>query len=141
MNDMVEAIAKAIATMEGYFISQDDAAKRRISWPTRAQINNNPGNLRAWGKNPTNAGYALFGTAEHGWNALRRQVRLLIDRNLTLLEFFGGKPGVYPGYAPSADKNNPQKYAEFVSKQTSIPIDQPLKEHEKEWLSKRGPVV
>lgn len=112
---LVDLIARAIATMEGFYIPG-----------SIAQRNNNPGNLRSWGSNPIVNGYAKFPTAEAGWAALRRQVELNINRGLTLEEFFAGKPGVYGGYAPSADSNDPDGYARYVAQQTGIPLGTPI---------------
>jgi hypothetical protein len=109
---LIDAIAAAIARMEGFF------KPRSI-----AQRNHNPGNLRSWGTRPTVGGYAQFDTDEDGWKALRRQVSRNIGRNLTMYEFFGGKPGVYPGYAPAADSNHPREYAEFVARQVGCQPD------------------
>jgi len=112
---LIDSLAQSIATMEGYFKPN-----------TLAQRNNNPGNLRNWGSNPVQNGYAVFPTAEAGWAALRRQIELNIGRGLTLDEFFGGKLGVYSGYAPSADSNNPAHYAQFVAGRAGIPANQPI---------------
>ena len=90
--------------------------------------NNNPGNLRSWGSLPTSRGFAVFPTCDAGWQALRQQVQRNVDRGLTLEEFFGGKPGVYPGYAPAADRNQPDIYAANVSTWTGIPLGVPLDE-------------
>ena len=109
---LIDAIAAAIARMEGYYVSQ-----------SISQRNRNPGNLRSWGTLPTVGGYAKFDTDAAGWAALKRQVSRNIGRNLTLYEFFGGKPGVYPGYAPAADSNHPREYAEFVSRQVGCAPD------------------
>lgn len=113
--DLVTLIAEAIATMEGWYIPG-----------SRARRNNNPGNLRSWGSNPIEGGYAQFPSADAGWAALRRQVQLNINRGLTLEEFFGGKTGVYGGYAPSADRNDPDGYARFVAQKTGIPLGTPI---------------
>lgn len=116
---LVQAFAEAIATMEGFY----------ARGATRAKVNNNPGNLRSWGNMPLAAGYASFPTADDGWNALRQQVQKnLFVRKLTIGEFFAGKQGVYPGYAPSADKNNPGHYANFVCGflNPRFPDDQPF---------------
>ena len=94
----IEAIAIIIAFEEGYF--------NEGTIPNR---NNNPGDLRSWGNNPVVEGFAKFPTAMDGWQALMEQVRLNIERGLTLREFFRGKEGVYPGY----DKTNP-RYAFIV---------------------------
>ncbi|MFN3324296.1 MAG: hypothetical protein ACK5AZ_12425 [Bryobacteraceae bacterium] len=115
MNPLVDAIAHAIATMEGFYVPG-----------SLAQRNNNPGNLRNWGSLPTNSGYAVFPTVEQGWAALKRQVKLNIGRGLNLYEFFGGKPGTYAGYAPAADNNRPNQYAEFVAGRVGIDPTEPL---------------
>ena len=116
-NELIDSIATAIARMEGFFKPNSLAAR-----------NNNPGNLRSWGKNPIVAGYAKFPTEFAGWLALRRQIYKNIERGLTLYEFFGGKKSetgkvIYPGYAPAADNNYPRHYAEFVSAKTGCPPD------------------
>lgn len=104
MSDFVGRLAQAIARFEGYFISG-----------SIAQRNNNPGNLRSWGSLPVRDGYAVFPTAQAGWDALQSQIEMNISRGLNLYEFFGGKPGVYAGYAPSADRNDPMNYADTVA--------------------------
>ena len=112
---LVERIAIAISEMEGF------------NKPgSRAQRQNNPGNLRSWGKTPIVDGFANFPTAAEGWSALRRQIWRNVDRGLTLYEFFGGKPNVYAGYAPDADGNRSRHYAEFVAKRAGIPVNVPL---------------
>jgi hypothetical protein len=113
--NLVDLIAKAIATMEGFFKAGSLAAR-----------NNNPGNLRSWGANPIVNGYAQFKSAEEGWAALKAQVQKNINRGLTLTEFFAGKPGVYAGYAPSADKNDPANYARFVAGRVGVDVSTPL---------------
>jgi hypothetical protein len=103
----VDSIAQAIAQMEGY-----------NSAGTLAQRNNNPGNLRAGpGQTGTSGGFAVFPDPSTGWAALDSQVQTNINRGLTLQQFFAGGNG-YPGYAPSADANNPTAYAAFVAAQT-----------------------
>lgn len=110
MSSIVEDLAAAIARQEG----------------TGCGANNNPGNLRSWGTLPVSRGFAVFPTCEAGWEALRHQVQRNLDRGLTLEEFFGGKPGVYPGYAPAADNNQPSIYARNVSNWTGLPLGVPL---------------
>jgi hypothetical protein len=85
--------------------------------------NNNPGNLRA-GPGATGVdsrGIAIFPDMATGEAALQHQVDLNIGRGLTLDEFFGGKAGVYAGYAPAADSNNPSAYASTVAGWLGIP--------------------
>lgn len=90
--------------------------------------NNNPGNLRAGpGQIGTDAnGFAIFPDLATGRAALDHQIQLNIDRGLSLEEFFGGKPGVYAGYAPAADKNNPGLYADTVAGWLDIDPTVPL---------------
>ena len=113
--NLIDSIAQAIATMEGFFRPG-----------TIAQRQNNPGNLRTWGTRPVVNGYAVFESPEAGWAALRRQVELNINRGLSLQEFFGGKPGVYGGYAPAADSNDPHHYANFVAGRVGVDSTTPL---------------
>lgn len=101
---LVEDLAQAIARYEGFYDPQNIAAR-----------NHNPGNLRSWGNYPVVNGYVQFPDDATGWAALRRQVSLNVGRGLNLYEFFGGKPGVYSGYSPAADRNNPTKYADTVA--------------------------
>jgi hypothetical protein len=114
---LTDSISQAIATQEGFYKPG-----------SIAQRQNNPGNLRTWGSQPIANGYAVFETPAAGWAALNRQVDLNISRGLSLYEFFGGKPGVYAGYAPSADGNRPREYALFVASRIgldpSIPLNQ-----------------
>lgn len=110
-------IALWIAFFEGYWQPGSKAAR-----------NNNPGNLRSWGSRPIVDGFAFFDTPADGFLALIKQVDKNISRNLTVREFFAGKPGVYPGYAPEADNNDPDNYASFISSRTGIPVDsKPIK--------------
>jgi hypothetical protein len=113
--ELVAKISIAVSEMEGF--------NKKGS---RAQRNNNPGNLRRWGKTPVVDGFANFPTLAEGWAALRRQVAKNVGRGLTLYEFFGGKPGFYPGYAPDADGNHSRNYAEYVAKRVQILADVPL---------------
>jgi len=93
-----------------------------------AMRNNNPGNLRSWGNYPVVNGYVQFPDMATGRAALEAQVQKNISRGLTLYEFFGGKPGVYGGYAPAADANRPQTYAQTVAGWLGISPDVPLTE-------------
>jgi hypothetical protein len=112
---LTDSISQAIATMEGWYKAG-----------SIAQRNNNPGNLRSWGSFPIVDGYARFPTPDAGWAALRQQIDLNISRGLTLYEFFAGKPGVYGGYSPSADKNDPGGYAVYVASRVGIDPSIPL---------------
>jgi hypothetical protein len=89
---------------------------------------NNPGALRSGTGmiGVSSTGIAIFPDLATGEAALERQVQLNIDRGLTLDEFFGGKPGVYAGYAPAADSNRPYQYAANVAGWTGLPENVPL---------------
>lgn len=106
--------AWAIAEFEGFFIPD-----------SISQRNNNPGNLRPIG---SSTGFQQFETPELGWERLLHQIRLNVKRGLTMTEFFLGKPGVYPGYAPLGD-NDPEvmkNYIQFVKDRTGITDTFPL---------------
>ncbi len=113
----VGALGQAIARFEGFFQSGSVAAR-----------NHNPGNLRAGtGQVGTDAsGYAIFADDAAGFAALDHQIDLNVARGLSLDEFFAGKPGVYAGYAPSADANNPTQYAATVAGWMGIDPTVPL---------------
>jgi len=114
---LVTDMAQSIAQFEGFTSGASSIAVR----------NNNPGNLRAGvGQTGTSGGYAVFPDLATGWAALDNQIQLNINKGLTLEEFFAGKPGVYPGYAPQADSNNPNQYAAFVASQLGIDPNTPL---------------
>lgn len=103
--DPIESIARAIAQFEGFY-----------NPGSRAQRNNNPGNLRYAGQpgaiGADSAGYAIFPTAEAGWQALRRQIQLDASRGLTLEQFIRK-------YAPPSE-NPTDAYLRFVSQRTGL---------------------
>jgi hypothetical protein len=101
---LVDSLAQGIARFEGFYTAG-----------SLAQRNHNPGNLRSWGTNPVSGGYAVFPDDAAGWDALKRQIQININRGLNLYEFFAGKGGVYSGYAPSTDNNQPIHYAQTVA--------------------------
>lgn len=123
------SIAFGIATFEGFYNKRPSLAKR----------NNNPGNIRRWGRRAVyigdrratpeemakGKGYVRFPRLADGWDALYKQITINIERGLTLREFFGGKPGVYGGYAPAADANKPDRYARFVAAEVAKFVEPP----------------
>lgn len=110
--DFVSRFAEAIATFEGFY-KPGSLAKR----------NRNPGNIRSWGQLPQHRGFVIFPSEDAGFEALQAQIRKNIKRGLTVNEFFGGKPRVYPGYAPDSDGNHSKRYAAFVAKRLGISPD------------------
>jgi hypothetical protein len=114
---LVASLASAIGRFEGFLVPG-----------SVAQRNNNPGNLRSGpGQTGTDAnGYAIFPDVATGQAALQNQIQLNIDRGLSLQQFFAGEPGVYAGYAPASDKNNPTQYANTVAGWLGIDPSVPL---------------
>lgn len=146
--ELIEGIAQAIAEKEGFYLSEAQASMRRIRYPSRAQRNANPGNVRTWrdarGKRyPTDGGYVDFvawasarypgisdellsqKAIEEGWRVLRVLVGQYIDGRYT-----EGKPPslieMFRVYAPGADGNDPEVYARFVAGKLGVDAHQPL---------------
>lgn len=117
------AVVDAIAEMEGYTSGKSTIARQ----------NNNPGNIRYWGPSyAMRSGYTVFPTLAEGWAALNK----LVD------DYIDGPDGIYASrfpsyptlrqmfrvYAPAKDgANKPDKYAQFVSQQTGVPVDSPVR--------------
>lgn len=118
MSDFTASLAAAIQRFEGW-------KPGSVSYR-----NNNPGILRAGqGQIGTDAGgYAIFPDYQTGFNALEHQIDLNVSRGLSLDEFFGGKPGIYAGYAPSGDSNDPGKYSQVVAGWLGIDPNTPLRD-------------
>lgn len=94
---------------------------------TLASRNNNPLNIRYnqtnnWlGKGEDNgSGFESFDTPEHGLRAGIKLMRNHISNGNDTLSSLISK------WAPSGDNNDPVQYAQFVSKQTGIPINAKL---------------
>lgn len=124
---LIQALATAISRHEGFTVTQEQARSRGIKWPTRAQQNCNPGNIRRWSRNgvayPQTAGYVDFAAwaggdrvkgLNEGWRILRVLVGQYVDGKYhkgispTLAQMFAV-------YAPSADSNDPDAYARGVA--------------------------
>lgn len=138
--ELIRVIADSIAHHEGYYITAQQAQKRGLRWPTRAQRNNNPGNLRRWSKfdaydsaDPKNR-YVIFPSEEAGWAALHQ----LCDQYLNG-KYTGGKPPSlsqwFKVYAPAEDSNDPTSYAAGVAKALTaagvknVSVDRPVVEY------------
>jgi len=146
--ELIDRLARAIAEMEGFFVSEPQARARKIRYPTLAQINANPGNLRQWRDSrglpyPTSNGYVDFvawaserfpgvsreelsrRALEEGWRVLRVLIGQYLDGRYTQ-----GRPPtceeMFRAYAPSSDGNHPANYARFVAGRLGVRPDQPL---------------
>jgi hypothetical protein len=146
--ELLDKLARAIAENEGFFVTEAQAKARKMRFPTRAQINANPGNLRTWrdakGRPyPTSGGYVDFvawaserfpGAAreemshralQEGWRILRVLAGQYIDGRYT-----GGKPPtveeMFRTYAPASDGNDPAGYARFVARRLGVQPGQRL---------------
>ena len=146
--ELIQSIAQAIAEKEGFYLSETQARKRRMRYPSRAQRNANPGNVRSWrdarGKRyPIDGGYVDFiawasvrypgltGEAlnqkalEEGWRVLRVLVGQYIDGRYTE----GSPPSLiemFRVYAPGTDGNDPEGYARFVAAKLGVDAHQRL---------------
>lgn len=146
--ELIQKLARAIAEKEGFFVTEAQAKARKIPYPTRAQRNANPGNIRAWRDAkrrpyPISGGYVDFvawaserfpgvsreemsrRALEEGWRILRVLVGQYLDGRYT-----GGEPPrieeMFRVYAPAADGNDPAGYARFVAAKLGVRPDQRL---------------
>jgi len=144
--ELVDRLARAMAEREGFYVTEEQAKARGIPWPTLAQRNANPGNIRRWadarGKPyPTSKGYVDFvawaserfpgasreelsrRALEEGWRVLRALIGQYLDGRYT-----NGQPPTFDEmfrvYAPSADNNDPAGYARFVAAKLGARPDQ-----------------
>ncbi len=108
-SDLVDQLAEAIAAVEA-------GSKKN----PRSVRNNNPGNLRTWGDYPVDEGYVKFPDWATGMAALKHQIEKNIARGLTLGEFFAGKEGVYGGFAPKGDNNDPAAYLDTIVRKLGL---------------------
>jgi hypothetical protein len=146
--ELILKLARAIAEKEGFFVTETQTKARKIPYPTRAQRNANPGNIRAWRDAkrrpyPTSGGYVDFvawaaerfpgasreetsrRALEEGWRILRVLVGHYLDGRYT-----GGQPPtieeMFRVYAPAADGNDAAGYARFVAAKLGVRPDQRL---------------
>jgi len=146
--ELIERITQAIAEKEGFYLTEAQAKRRRIRYPSRSQRNANPGNVRAWrdarGKRyPVDGGYVDFvawasarytglvgnvlsqKAIEEGWRVLRVLVGQYIDGRYT-----EGRPPslieMFRVYAPGTDGNDPEGYARFVAAKLGVDVHQTL---------------
>jgi len=121
-------VRKERMTKLAQLIAREEGFGRPGAIPTRR---NNPGDLRhsphsAHPGGPQHADdIGTIDTVEHGWEDLERQLGLIAKKHylLTLEQFTAGErdskgvvlPGGYPGWAPTADNNDPARYAAMLA--------------------------
>lgn len=146
--ELIERLSQLIAEKEGFFVTEEKAKSRNMRFPTRAQINANPGNIRVWRNAkrqpyPALNGYVDFVAwakeqmpgiseedakvrgLEEGWRVLRVLATQYVDGRYTK----GDPPTareMFSVYAPAEDNNDPVVYADFVAKQLGARPDQRL---------------
>lgn len=163
---LIDAMAEAMATKEGFYVSEEQARARGIRWPTVAQRCCNPGNVRAWQDAggrwyPTTGGlgpdgrprgyvdFVAWARARHGekpeeelrrlalaegWRVLKRQIEIYLSGRHT----DGRRPSpreMFRKYAPKADGNDPEAYADFVAGRLGISPDEPFPRN---WEPRNG---
>lgn len=90
--------------------------------------NNNPGNI----KDPSTGEFRQFSSPEDGQKAAISDLYLKLSGGSPVMkEKFGEGytptiQNVISTWAPASDNNDPKAYAKFVSRETGIPVDQPL---------------
>ena len=146
--ELIQKLARVIAEKEGFFVTEAQAKARQMKYPTRAQRNANPGNIRAWRDAkrrpyPTSGGYVDFvawasqrfpggsreemsrRALEEGWRILRVLIGQYLDGRYT-----GGQAPtieeMFRVYAPATDGNDPVGYARFVAAKLGVQPDQRL---------------
>jgi hypothetical protein len=108
----LDTLARTIAEREGFFVTERQAREQQLKWPTVAQRNHNPGNLRRWKGFPTVKGYAVFPDDATGWAKLRKQIELDRGRGLTLRQFI-------EKWAPPTE-NDTEGYIRFVCARVGV---------------------
>lgn len=109
MSSILDTIVQAITRQEG-----------------SGARNNNPGNIMDYAYYQTTGQFRLaqFPSLDDGVQALKDLIAKRAP-GLTLREFFGGKPGVYTGYAPAGHgANDPDVYARNVANALGISPDE-----------------
>jgi hypothetical protein len=147
-SELVDRLSRAIAAREGFYVTEAQAKAQKLKYPTLAQRNANPGNIREWRNSrnqpyPQSSGYVDFvawasntfpgATAEElsqkalaeGWRVLRKLVGQYLDGKYT-----GGKVPtlreMFVVYAPASDGNSPEAYAQFVAEKLSVSAEIPI---------------
>jgi hypothetical protein len=144
MDQLLDAVTAAMADVEGFDVTAEQAKARGIAFPTRPQRLLNPGDVRHWMHDgvhyPEQNGYVDFlawaldvakstqpqidGLAE-GWRVVRTLASQYIAGHYTTAK----QPNLiqmFAAYAPAADGNNPGSYTRVVATKVGISADVPL---------------
>ena len=97
---------------------------------TRADRNNNPGNVKIGG-NTDSEGFTVFATPEEGFQAMINDVTAKVTGNSPMARKQLGKDAstlyeLLQVYAPAADNNDPLSYANAVAETLNVKYDTPL---------------
>ncbi len=130
--ELAKLISTAMARQEGWYKPTSEQHKR-----------NNPGNMMDLAyyietKKQTGTGLfrlRVYPSMDDGWNDLAKLVQSkLLGLKLSLLEFVGGKPNVYAGFAPLGHgANDPKVYSANVAGWLSLTPTEPASV---DWLMK-----
>lgn len=91
--------------------------------PTLAVRNNNPGNL----KDPTTGAFRQFPSSSEGYNALVKDLTAkMTGATSTKLKPTSSLKEFSSVYAPASDKNDPEQYAQNLSRQLGVSVDTPI---------------
>jgi hypothetical protein len=107
-------LSQAIARQEGFYVQPGEA-----SYPTRAQRNNNPGNLeysaftRAHGATGTDGRFAIFSSSDAGFLCLIELLALAAYQSLSIEDAIAR-------YAP-ANENDTEAYVNNVCDWCEVP--------------------
>jgi hypothetical protein len=113
---LIQKIAEGIATAEGYFVAG-----------SRPNRNNNPGDLTldlgfpSIGKDGM---FVIFATAEDGWNALRRQVSLMLSNQSQIYNSAMSIFDVASRYTTTDVAAWASTVAQYVGVDVSTPLNQ-----------------
>lgn len=87
---------------------------------TRAWRNTNPGNIRGgYGAIGSAGGFAVYASESDGMQAIKTLLRSPSYNNLTIIN-------AIKRYAPAADRNDPVRYANTISRQTGLNVNRTI---------------
>jgi len=118
LSSAIQLFAEGIALAEGWYVSDSRAAR-----------NNNPGNLT---KDITNTGigmdgmFVIYANATDGWNALRRQVELILTDTSSIYTSQMTLRQIGQKYASTSTPGEQLNWAINVASKLGIDIDTPV---------------